>query len=101
MTIPAGWPDEAVIRAEDPEALPPAAAFEPAARFLALPGAKEVLISPKGVRLVILADQGERSYYVVLRQASFTIERISSETARLLIERLFLIHDELERWKRT
>ncbi len=39
--------------------------------FLAVPEAKEMLVTPKGLRLVRLIEQGQRAEYMVLRIADF------------------------------
>jgi hypothetical protein len=96
---PAGWPPSAVLRSDNPAGLPPAALI---GRHLSLfedPRAKELLISPKGVRLVVQADEAQRTYYLVLRQALFAIDRLDRDLAAGLVARAFAIHDDLDGWR--
>ena len=71
LPTPPDWPDEAVVRTDDPDALGVLRAIEADVGFLAEPRIKELLITPNGVRLVCLVAEADRARYGVLRQASF------------------------------
>jgi hypothetical protein len=71
VALPAGWPDHLSVKTDDPEKMPSAALVEPHIRIFADERMKELLVTPKGVRLVRQAAQGSRAEYMVLRQASF------------------------------
>jgi hypothetical protein len=72
LPLPAGWPQELTVKSDDPEAMPPEALLRPhAAIFDADPRMKEMLVTPRGVRLVRQAAQASRAEYMVLRQALF------------------------------
>lgn len=70
VETPAGLPPNAVVRTDAPAGLAPAPALREAAALLASPRGKELLITPKGVRVVVQAAEGDRASYI-LRQARF------------------------------
>ena len=82
---PPGWPADAAIASDDPEAMPPVEALAPHMRLFGDPHMKEMLITPRGVRLVYQAEQAERVHYMVLRQIEFAQERLSVSLARALL----------------
>jgi len=86
VRIPSGWPTDAVIRSDDPAEMPPA---ETVARHLHLfddARMKELLIAPRGVRLIYQVDQAERSRYAVLRQSEFGEQSLAPDLARRLLD---------------
>ena len=62
------------------------------------PRAKELLITPKGVRMVWLLAEAERGRYGLLRQAEFGDARIEPDLLRTILERLILIRQSIIRW---
>jgi hypothetical protein len=85
VALPAGWPRDASIASDDPEAMPPLHVLEPHIRAFSDPRMKEMLVTPRGVRLVYQAEQAERVHYRVLRQIEFAVERLSISLARALL----------------
>jgi hypothetical protein len=53
------------------------------------------LISPRGMRLVYVLAQGERSRYLVLRQATFGAIRLDAQAATRLLNMLIGAYEEL------
>lgn len=67
IAIPAGFPPDCAIRCDDPTAIPD---FDLIGRHLAgldLDGLKELVISPKGLRIVWLAEEADRGRYLIFR----------------------------------
>jgi hypothetical protein len=95
LDSPAGWPAEAVIHTDDPDRIPPIAVVTPHLDIFRQPQAKEMLITPKGVRLVYQASQGDKLHYQVLRQASFDRPIIAAAQLRDLMDRLIALHEAL------
>jgi hypothetical protein len=73
---PAGLPETAQLRLSSEAAarLLPVAAAQ--GDLLAQPGAKELVIAPKGVRLTVQLAEAERGSYLLFREARFPIRRI-------------------------
>lgn len=94
---PAGWPAHATLRTDRPEAMPPAEVVGRHIGFFDDPRAKELLVTPRGVRLVYQANQARRSHYLVLRQAEF--EDLALDPALLgdLMDCAIALHDDLVR----
>src|SRR5687767_12686622 len=65
----AGWPADVAVRTDDPLALPPAHVMDRLARVFDDVRTKELVISPRGVRLVYQLAQADRGGYLALRQA--------------------------------
>ncbi len=83
---PPGWPADTLVRGtRGAEALLARAA--PALdTILADPRVKEVLLTPKGLRLVLQASEGTRGAYLLLRGIRFPLKRIPPETLCLGLE---------------
>jgi hypothetical protein len=92
---PAGWPAGAIVKTDDPDAMPPAAVLDRHMVFFAAPKAKEILITPKGVRLVYQVDQGTRAEYLVLRSANFASPQVTAEIMRDLLDRAVALYQDL------
>jgi len=81
VPVPAGFPEDCAIRTDAPGAVP----FEGALREVL--GAvdqdllKEMLVTPKGVRLVFLAEEAHRGRYLIFRDAE--MGRVPLSPARL------------------
>lgn len=76
VPTPACLPETAQIRLDHEDAaclLPLVAAH---AALLARPATKELLITPKGVRLVVQLAEAERGSYLLFREARFPIRRL-------------------------
>jgi hypothetical protein len=72
LEVPETWPPQAaMLRCDDPEGLPPLQTLTPHMALTEDRRVKEILLTPRGVRLVYQADEGDRSSYLLLRQAKF------------------------------
>jgi hypothetical protein len=92
---PANWPPGTIVKTDDPEDMPPAAVVDPHIGFFDAPKAKEILITPKGVRLVYQIDQGTRAEYLVLRSANFTSPQVAADIMRDLLDRAIALHRDV------
>ncbi len=97
LPTPAHWPQGAQIKTEDPDQAPALETLERHISFFDAIEAKELLVTPKGVRLVRLIDQGERAEYLVLRIADF--RRVDLEPALLsdMMDRAIALADDIGR----
>ncbi len=71
VTIPDAWPQNAVLRTDAPEIMPPLNLVAPHIEQFADTKRKELVITPKGVRLVCQIWQASRAHYVVAREIRF------------------------------
>jgi hypothetical protein len=97
LPVPRSWPQNAILCADNAAC---AGHLEPLARHMALfddPRAKELVVSPHGVRLVYQAAQAERAHYLVLRQARFAETRVAPALAGAMLDRAIAIATSLDR----
>lgn len=90
-----GWPGDAMVRSDDAGQLPDLAVLDRHVEIFADPPTKELLITPKGVRIVRLLDQAKRAEYLVLRQAEFESPQVTEDALRPLLDRCIDIHQDL------
>lgn len=87
IAAPSGWPKHAAIRCDDPDGLPPHDRLSPHMTFFDDPRAKEMTLTPKGVRLVYLASEGVRAHYLVLRDAELGDFQVPESLLQALLAR--------------
>jgi hypothetical protein len=95
LPLPAGWPEHAMLRSDRPEALPPQEILDRHRGFFDDEKAKELVVAPKGVRLVYQVDQAKLPHFAVFREIQFTIERLDPELVRALLDRAAALHADL------
>ncbi|NBO21460.1 MAG: hypothetical protein EBU97_05965 [Rhodobacteraceae bacterium] len=78
VTLPPGFPPDCTLRCTDPQHVPPLAVLDHVAGLMADPRVKEVVLSPKGLRIVILAEEGARGAYLIHRDAEFATEPLDA-----------------------
>jgi hypothetical protein len=78
---PSHWPAHVSLRA-DREADLPGAVAEAGMAFFASEESKELVVSPRGVRLVRRVGEARRPEYLVLRQARFDMASVEAEVVR-------------------
>lgn len=92
---PKGFPEWAGIRTDDPTGLPAAEIFAPyLARFHEGTG-KELLVTPKGVRMVLMADEADRGGYLIFRDARFGVEQLTPDVVRGVLDDLHALRGDL------
>lgn len=96
LPVPPAWPQNAWLRTDSPEEMPPLERIEPHILFFQDPRAKELLVTPGGVRLVYQAKEGERTYYRVLRHVKFPEAALSPELVRGLMDRAIALYEDLK-----
>ncbi|WP_336490417.1 hypothetical protein [Methylobacterium nigriterrae] len=74
--VPPGWPGETLVRGTRGAGPLLARAAAALAKILAEPRVKEVLVAPRGVRIVSQLCQGERGAYLLLRECRFPIAQV-------------------------
>ena len=97
LETPANWPERAILRSDDPAGSRVLDLLERHVGFFERGEAKELLITPKGVRIVWQADEAERADFLLLRQARFNRGRLDRTVLVDLIARCAAIRDSLNR----
>lgn len=81
VPVPRGFPDDCAIRADAPGAVPFEAALREVLGAVDQDRLKEIVVTPKGVRLVLLAEEAHRGRYLIFRDAE--MGRVPLSPARL------------------
>ena len=96
---PHDFPKDAVIRTDDAEHMPD---LKIISRHLALFHSrygKELLITPKGLRIVLLAGEADRARYGVFRQADFGDVSVDPLMVTDSLDLLIALRQDLETWE--
>jgi hypothetical protein len=98
---PGGFPDGAVVRTDDPHHVLPFPIVAPHLDVFQDPKAKELLITPNGVRLVWLLAEADRARYGVFRDAHFGAVELDPELLRDLLDRLIALRQSILDWSES
>lgn len=94
LRIPASWPQHALLRTDIEDRSAPVDFLAPhIMNLFEDPKTKELIVTPRGVRIVYQAGQGERAYYMVLRQPEFGALRLPMTLARRLLEQAIAVYN--------
>ena len=88
----------AVVRTDDPEHVLPHHVVAPHLDIFADPRAKELLITPKGVRFVWQVAEADRARYGVFRQAEFGEVELDPQMVRNVLDRLIALRASILTW---
>jgi hypothetical protein len=69
VALPPGFPPDCALRCDHIDGLPPADLLARVAPLFTDPRLKEAVLSPQGLRLVVLAEEAERTPYLIFRDA--------------------------------
>jgi len=95
LRIPAGWPQHAMLRTDIDDPSLPLDLLAPHMHIFDDPKAKELLFTPRGVRIVYQASQGQRAYYMVLRQPEFGDPRLPPKLALQLLVQAIAVYSSV------
>lgn len=101
MDRPPDFPEHAVLRTEDPAHVLPAHVVTPHLAPFFGPMAKELLIAPKGLRMVVQMAEADRARYGVFRQAEFGEVAIEAALLRDILDRLIALRAAILDWHRS
>ncbi len=91
LPVPEHWPRNSLLCTLPGAATPPLDRLTPHIDAFDDPKTKELVVTPRGIRLVYQAAQAERPDYLVLRQATFSNPRVDPALVSALIHRLIAI----------
>jgi hypothetical protein len=69
IAAPAGFPEDCAVRSDNPDGLPPEAFLRPHLHLFDDAQVKELVVSPKGLRITFLAEEANRGRYLIFRDA--------------------------------
>ncbi|MBI2718748.1 MAG: hypothetical protein HY245_10145 [Rhizobiales bacterium] len=101
VPTPAGFPELAVIRSDNPLHMLPAHVIADHLEPFFRPHGKELLIAPKGLRMVIQLAEADRVRYGVFRQAEFGVETLDPDLLRDILDRLLALRRAILDWHRS
>ncbi len=101
LATPPDFPSNAVIRSDDPGGVVPNHVVAPHLQPFFETSAKELLITPKGLRMVVLLAQADRARYGVLRQADFGDQILDPGQLEDIIKRLLALRTDILNWHGT
>jgi hypothetical protein len=99
VKLPENWPQDGVLSTDEPEAMPPLELITPKLGIFADDRLKELVVTPKGVRLVARVGQAVRANYVAFREIKFPSERADAKLARDLLDAAIAIAECLKNSK--
>ena len=89
------FPDDCTIRTDAPHALPSRELLLRHARILNDPLAKDLLISPKGLRVVWLAEEASRGNYLLFRDSEMGLSPFPAAEVKPLLDYLIALREDL------
>jgi len=101
LALPGGWPDHLTVKSDDPDAVPPEEILTRHIGVFEDPRVKELLVTPRGVRIVRQAAQGSRAEYLVLRQALFGPVKVPREQLTVMLDAVVALAEDLKAAGRT
>jgi len=98
IPLPKGWHDQLTIRSDKANAMSPLLGpLEGQVNdFLDDGRGKEILITPRGVRLVYRFAESDRGHYLVTRLPKFEQQKVEMHTASMLLRQAMNICDTVE-----
>lgn len=96
VALPAGFPQDAALRTDDAGLMPDPALLVPALG-LGLNRLKEVIVSPKGLRVTLLLEEADRKNYLILRQTDLGQRPVDAAMMRDAIETVQALRDAVLR----
>jgi hypothetical protein len=95
LPTPSALPKEIAIRSDDATRIPPPDLLARHADLFADPRIKELVLSPKGLRIVILAEEADRGRYLIFREAEMGRTPLSPVRLQPLLDRLAAIRKDV------
>lgn len=101
LPAPAGTPEGLALRTDNAAGLPPEGLIARHCAIFENPKVKELLISPKGLRIVLLAEEANRGRYLIFRDAEMGAEPLSPARIAPLLDSLLALRDDLLDWTKA
>ena len=95
LPTPPKLPKDIAIRTDDAPRIPPADLIAAHADLFQDPRVKELVLSPKGLRVVILAEEADRGRYLIFREAEMGGTPLSPSRLEPLLDRLAALRQDV------
>ena len=92
LGAPPGFPPECVLRCTNPASIPAPEVMARLAPLFGDPRLKEAVLSPKGLRLVTLAEEADRTSYLIFRDAELGAQPFPTERLKQMLTDLADLH---------
>lgn len=92
---PEGFPEWSNVRTDNPAGLPRADVIARHLQRFEEGDAKELLITPKGLRMVVMLDQADRGGYLIFRDARFGGAAVPAEVISGVLDDLIALKADL------
>jgi hypothetical protein len=94
-SLPAGFPEQATIRGDVVDGDSLISPMRPHLEFFQHSRGKELLIAPKGLRIVVQLAEADKARYGVLREANFVDAIIDMDLARQMMDTLIDLRNNI------
>lgn len=95
LPTPPELPKEVAIRTDDATRIPPPDLIAAHADLFQAPRVKELVLSPKGLRIVILAEEADRGRYLIFREAEMGRAPLPPSRLEPLLDRLAALRQDV------
>jgi hypothetical protein len=95
LPTPPDLPKDIAIRSDDATLIPPAGLIARHADLFSDPRVKELVLSPKGLRIVILTEEADRGRYLIFREAEMGRTPLPPSRLEPLLDRLAAIRKDV------
>ena len=95
LPTPSDLPKDIAIRSDDATRIPPHDLLARHADLFTDPRVKELVLSPKGLRIVILAEEADRSRYLIFREAEMGRTPLPPARLEQLLDRLAALRQDV------
>lgn len=95
LPTPTGLPKNVAVRTDDARRAPPESLISAHVDIFDDAKVKELVLSPKGLRIVILAGEADRGRYLIFREAELGTTPLPAERIAPLLDRLAALREDV------
>jgi hypothetical protein len=96
LPTPPDWPTEASFRTDDATRLPTADLIDRHRGLFDDRKVKELVLSPKGLRIVLLAEEADRGRYLIFREAEMGMTPLPPARLLPILDRLAALQQDIQ-----
>jgi hypothetical protein len=95
LSLPAGFPEQATIRSDDSQSNAIVSLMQSHLGLFRHGRGKELLVSPRGLRMVVQLAEADRARYGVFREANFAGNAIEASLAKEIMDTLVNLRNDI------